>query len=89
MKADYLISATAEQRGFGTDRYKVIVHLTKSESDAGKTGTPVFFRSTAISGGTHGTYWRQAVWNARGLRFIQRVPDANVVAMLESESEAA
>ena len=76
------ISITATQRGFGTDKWKYVVGLTVDERDLGKNGKPIYFQSTALSGGNHGTYWRKAIWSNSWGRFIPRVPDLEIINAL-------
>ena len=80
------ISATAYQTGFGTDRYKAVCGLTREEKTAIKAGETIFFRSSARSGGNHGTYWRVVSPRLRGRvwYFNPRVPSPVDVAALES-----
>lgn len=53
-----IISVTATQRGFGSDPYKHVTRLTPGERDHVKAGGTVIFRSSRLSGGNSGTYWR-------------------------------
>ncbi len=54
-----IISNTAIQRGFGKDKWKRVINLTTEEKAIIRAGESVYFRSTALSGGNHGTHWRR------------------------------
>jgi hypothetical protein len=60
-----MVSATAKQRGFGSDKYKCVVGLTPAERQHVKAGGTVLFRSSAMSGGNYGTYWRMVKYHLR------------------------
>jgi hypothetical protein len=75
-----MISKTAVQRGFGTDRYKSVGYLSREEKAYLKAGGTVAFKSSALSGGTHGTRWRIVkYWNGR---YYPRVPDEGTLKLL-------
>lgn len=76
-----MVSSTAQQRGFGTDRFKSVVFLTRAERAHVRSGGLVFFLSSAMSGGSYGTYWRIAVDHGR-YGIVPRVPDPVIVQFL-------
>ena len=78
-----VISDTAYQSGFGSDWWKKVYGLTKEEKKLACKGIPVYFISQALSGGSHGTFWRQAVDRGR-FGFVPRVPSQSEIAKLES-----
>ena len=59
------ISRTAEQHGFGSMPWKWVSRMTDEERQACRNGEPVFFLSSRLSGGRHGTFWRKALWSGR------------------------
>ena len=63
----FLVSETGEQHGFGTNRYKWVSRMTKRERDFLREKSDrkrkIFIRSSRKSGGKHGTYWRQVIWD--------------------------
>ncbi|MCA9980455.1 MAG: hypothetical protein KDD89_06475 [Anaerolineales bacterium] len=75
------ISKTANQSGYGSDRYKSVTHLTKDERELVKNGVRVFFQSDRMSGGRYGTYWRVAVYKNGYIN--PRVPTDEEIALLE------
>jgi len=76
------ISTTAKQTGFGTDQFKRVTHLSADERAAINAGEIVVYNCGKLSGGTHGTPWRQA--RKLGRYYVPRVPAAAVVAELEA-----
>ncbi len=76
-----IISDTAVQKGFGSDRYKRVIGVTKEEKKAIVDGQIVAFKS-ALSGGTHGTPWR--VVRLINGRLYPRVPSPELLKMIES-----
>lgn len=85
MNAPILISKSARQSGYGSDRYKVVKGLTAAELEAARAGTPVYFRADRSSGHAHqNTQWRTV--HVVGKRSYPRVPKADVVAMLRKET---
>lgn len=87
MPEQLIISNTAVQRGSGSDRYKSVSFLTADERAAAIAGTPVFFRSAWLSGGSHGTKWRRVHVN-RGY-VMPRVPDSEQLAALVAQTGLA
>lgn len=82
------VSRTAVQLGFGTHPHKRVVGLTGEERQALREGATMLFRSTALSGGNHGTYWRKILyWRdpiyARD-RYQPRVPSAEEIAQAKA-----
>jgi hypothetical protein len=74
-----IISTTARQTGFGSDRFKTVTHLTKTEREGIKNGTlNVYYDSGRKSGGSHGSTWRTVKYN-RG--YFNPVAIANEDAM--------
>jgi hypothetical protein len=65
-----IISATAEQHGFGSDPYKWVSGLTDDERAAVRAGKPVYFRSRPCADSPAG--WRVAVY--RDKRYLPRCP---------------
>ena len=76
-----IVSKTAYQNGFGTDRYKSVAELSKDEKHMLKLGQQVYFKSSARSGGNYGTYWRKVQY--RNGYFNPRVPNAQEIEQLE------
>jgi hypothetical protein len=74
-----IISTTATQIGFGTDRYKHVVGLTAAERIAVRQGSIVIFQSDRRAGGRHGTYWRRVIAGNRLGRFYPRTVSRQVV----------
>jgi hypothetical protein len=83
-----LVSATAVQRGAGTDRYKSVRFLTSAERAHVRAGGIVLFRSDYLSGGSYGTYWRMAVDHGR-FGFVPRVPTDEMIAIVEGNLKPA
>lgn len=81
IRSEIIISETAKQSGFGTDRYKSVTFLTKAERKHARNGGIVAFDSGRLSGGTHGTPWRVVV--AKGRYLNPHVPSADVLAVIE------
>ncbi|GIL06495.1 MAG: hypothetical protein BroJett031_30150 [Betaproteobacteria bacterium] len=77
----YLISETAEQSGYGTDRHKHVRKLTDAERAHARAGGTVFFRAARLPhpSSPSGTYWR-VVYVAGG-RYYPRVPNQYVPAL--------
>ena len=77
-----MISTTARQQGFGSDRWKSVSGLTAEERDAARSGALVLFQGSRRSGGNHGTCWRKAVPSRGGWtgRFMPRVPSIEELA---------
>ncbi len=82
-----LISTTAVQRGFGTDRYKRVVFLTKQERLHVRSGGTVAYWCGRLSGGNHGTCWRVAVDHGR-YGFAPMVPSDDVVKYLDENENS-
>jgi hypothetical protein len=82
-----IISKTARQTGFGTDMFKRVVHLTKTERAAVRKGKLVVFDLGRKSGGSHGTSWRVCKYVA-GYGIAPRVPTAEQLLIIEQENES-
>lgn len=80
---DLYVSETAWQDGFDSHPYKKVKGLTKEEKQLIKNNILVYFRSSRLSGGNHGTYWRVAKWWASGKMFYPRVPSLEEITELE------
>lgn len=83
--SNYLVSNTAYQSGFGTAPYKHVHGLSAEERAHIRNGGTVYFRSSARSGGSHGTYWRYAKY-CGSYGFAPRVPSAGEIAMLDNRN---
>ena len=82
LRLNVVVSITAVQRGFGSDRFKKVVFLTKSERAHIRAGGTVAFRSERLSGGNSGTYWRIIVDHGQyGMQ--PRVPNAELLKILD------
>ncbi len=79
------ISETAEQHGFGSSRWKWVSRLSDEERKATRRGEAVYFKSTRLSGGRWGVYWRRAEWN--GKAYIPRTVTAIELKDLEKSVE--
>jgi len=66
-------SQTAEQHGYGTDRYKWVSRATPEERKIAREDGLVFFDNGVLSGGTHGTTLRKMVYMDG--RYRPRVPE--------------
>jgi len=69
-----MISKTAEQTGYGSDRHKRVRGLTEVERKHVRKGGVVAFEAARLSGGSHGSYWRIVI-EGRNRDFYPRVPD--------------
>lgn len=78
-----LISRSAYQVGFGTDKFKSVQGLTPDERAQAFAGKQVFFRSARLSRGKTGTAWRVALAYPSGCIY-PRVPSADDVAALRA-----
>ncbi|WP_144264421.1 hypothetical protein [Polaromonas sp. C04] len=79
------ISSTAQQSGYGSDRYKRVTFMTTEERAMVRTGTRVFLRADRISArGPKGTKWRVAVRCENG--FYPRVPTPEEIASLRAST---
>jgi hypothetical protein len=84
-----IVSYTAYQQGFGSDRYKGVSGLTPTERLAVKNGETVVYDSGRPCGGSHGTTWRQVVYHPRfggGGYWDHCVPDNDVLAEIKKEA---
>jgi hypothetical protein len=82
------ISKTAQQSGYGTDRYKKVVFLTADERVRVKSGEMVFFTAARLSArGPAGTFWRVAT--VCGLAIGPRVPKTDEVMWLRTKTGVA
>jgi hypothetical protein len=83
-----LISHDAQQVGRGTDRFKAVTGLTRSEREHLRSGGDVFFRSQYLSGGNHGTHWRKVRFNRACGRYFYdpRVPSDEELVLLREEA---
>ena len=70
-----MISKTATQTGFGTDRNKRVIGLTTEERAHVRSSGVVAYDSGRLSGGRHGTPWRIAI-EGTNRDFYPRVPTA-------------
>lgn len=75
-----IISKTAEQHGFGSDPYKWVSYLSGTEKIYVKRGGLVLFRSSRLSGGNNGTYWRRVIY--KNGRYLPRTVEPNALKML-------
>lgn len=57
-----------------------MINLTTDEKVNIKAGELVYFRSTALSGGNHGTNWRRVEVNQWG--YYPRVPGKDELSLL-------
>ena len=79
------ISRSAQQSGYGSDRYKTVTFLTADERAQVKSGEQIFFRATRVSAkGTNGTYWRVA--KVCGAAIGPRVPSLEKIAALRAKT---
>lgn len=79
-------SATASQKGFGSDFYKSVVGLTKEEREKAKAGEIIVFLSR-LSGGNHGTPWRYVTFDNQYSknRYYPRVPSPELLERIALE----
>lgn len=77
------ISLTAQQYGYGTDRYKTITRLSTEERAAVLAGERIFLRAARASAkGPKGTFWRVAT--KCGAAIGPRVPAPDELALLRT-----
>ena len=83
-----IISATGQQRGYGTHPHKSAVHFTEAEGVSIRAWGRVFFRAARLSArGEAGTFWRVAIkafGNCTG--FFPRVPTPEEVKTLRAQA---
>ena len=82
---DVIFSGSAEQHGYGTDRWKRVVNMTPEERAHVRAGGIVLFEADRLSGGNHGTYLRMAVDHGR-YGFVPRVPHSGIVEIHHNSS---
>ena len=79
------VSNTAQQSGYGSDRYKRVTFLTPEERERVKSGERIFFLAQRISAkGPNGTYWRVA--KVFGASIGPRVPSLEETAILRKRT---
>jgi len=81
MSTELRVSTRATSHGYGRDKFKWCSGLTAEERAAVKRGEVVVYMDDALSGGTYGTYLRQATY--RGGRYNRCVPSDEVIAEYE------
>jgi hypothetical protein len=79
------VSNTAQQSGYGCDRYKRVTFLTPDERERVKSGEQIFFLAQRISAkGPNGTFWRVA--KVFGASIGPRVPSLEEIALLRQRT---